>query len=129
MIASADRAEQAVARVDQTIAKLDGLEQRVGRAYDRLEWSITSEERRLSFWYFLLFGAVAGCAGAYVPGVIAASAHWLLEVMGFPRQGGLTGAAAGPAGRGPQGVRRGTQRSPRPSPMYAHWVGCLPTHN
>ena len=95
MIASADRAEQAVARVDQAIAKLDGLEQRVGRAYDRLERSITGEERRLSFWYFLLLGAVAGCAGAYVTGVIAAGAHWLLEVMGFPRREGLTGAAAG----------------------------------
>ena len=66
---SADRAEQAVARV--------------GRAYDRLERSITSEERRLSFWCFLLFGAVAGCAGAYVPGVVADGAHWLLEVVGF----------------------------------------------
>ena len=54
---------------------MGGLEERVSRAYDRLELSITSEERRLSFWYFLLFGAVVGYAGAYVPGVIAASAH------------------------------------------------------
>ena len=47
------------------------------------ERSITSEERRLSFWYFLLFVSVAGCAGAYLRGVVAASAHWLLEVVGF----------------------------------------------
>ena len=73
MIASADRAEQeaekiykARVEVDQAIARMGVIEERVERAYDALEKAIKSETLNFSRWTYLSVGVIGGSIGGLV---------------------------------------------------------------
>ena len=59
--AAADLAETSSKRTENAAARIEARESRIDRAYERLEKRINSEERKLSFWYFMLFGFASGC--------------------------------------------------------------------
>ena len=85
MIASADRAEQeaekiykARVEVDQAIARMGVIEERVERAYNALDKAIKTETQNFKRWAFFKMGVLAGCVG----GLVALLA-FLLLILGL----------------------------------------------
>ena len=85
MIASADRAEQeaekiykARVEVDQAIAWMGVIEERVERAYNALDKAIKTETQNFKRWAFFKMGVLAGCVG----GLVALLA-FLLLILGL----------------------------------------------
>ena len=66
MIGSADRAEQAVQRMDVSIARMEGLERRIDAAYNALDQAINSETQHWSRWTYFTVGVLAGIIGGLV---------------------------------------------------------------
>ena len=64
------KAEQAEGRIETMAWKIEQSGQRLDRA-------IQNAEGRQSFWYFLLWAIIAGCSGAYLPGVL----QWFVSLF------------------------------------------------
>ena len=80
MIGSADRAEQAVKRMDVAIARMEGLERRIDAAYNALDQAIKSETQHWSRWTYFTVGVLAGIIGGLVVLVIPPAVRYVASL-------------------------------------------------
>ena len=73
MIGSADRAEQAVKR-------MEGLERRIDAAYNALDQAIKSETQHWSRWTYFTVGVLAGIIGGLVVLVIPSAVRYVASL-------------------------------------------------
>ena len=74
MIGSADRAEQAVQR-------MEGLERRIDAAYNALDQAINSETQHWSRWTYFTVGVLAGIIGGLVVLVMPPAVRFLMSFL------------------------------------------------